>query len=986
MTDDKNNMPSPMDADDSTMDSGGSGSGEYTENVSQTAAAAGELPEEPVAVTVTENAGADEASDTESGAETDSSIAGNMSMSGEDGFYTRYRKQAIDTDDNFSAPDAEGARTGNMGDSTVDFEDSGKVAAGQSDQLSADAVTVEDSSAFSDDFGPTAADNYAEAASGSGLASSSSSSSSAAADDDDDNDAAVAAAGGPADAARAAGDATSDNAGDLESAVFAASAEAEQATETQSKKAARKPKEVLPQFPSLKTPPQASATMLSRLFDACAFIGPVVLTVLLLAQVFFSLQDARLLWISETVQAEALRNVLNGEWMVPMVNGGVFVAYPPLYLWLLSGIHEVLSWPAISGLLAPGTDLIALSMFAGTAVSALLLLWSVLGLARFVARLDLRGVFAAGCVLFGFFIFAGGLHHGGNQLFFAALVITAQIFIYRAMRYSGSAMPIMGTGFVFAAMAFLAGGPLGLLLPVLTAVLFAFWSGRPQRLLRKDFLLGFAFSLLPVVVWAGSIWAEGHYEVVVTLVREQIWGTLLHSLNYPESWWYYLVVLPLLLFPWILLVIFPHWAGFFSKETGEAIKGAFRGDHQGLAYVWLVFICALAGFLLLSSKSPLELMPLLAPVSIIAGRILLKLSPVRNMLLQRCYAVLLLVLAFGCAVIPVYMSGKAPSVLAWLGSLGVPQLGIDIGGVFIAAAIFLAAGCLFLGAVSSRRPEGTLVILLLMIVGLSYPAGVLTAPSLGPVLSPKRLSSDIAAHAAQGFKPYALGMSGDALAYYSGVEVTALPGPDSLASLLSAGGKIVLVSPVSAGRAQDVPRTAPVLSALSENQDDTAQPEGSSDAGSSAASDAVATSTNASAVASNSTASGAAADAASGGGGDVSGGTAGEEPATAANGTAGAQAAAGEQPATEAAVSAVSIPNHLIPDSWLKVGGYRLGSTEYVLLASEKLEAVATPDTDERSGAGASNGKGDKGGDSSEDGGPSDATSDSAQAANAPAG
>ncbi|MDR1124669.1 MAG: hypothetical protein LBM64_01195 [Deltaproteobacteria bacterium] len=536
----------------------------------------------------------------------------------------------------------------------------------------------------------------------------------------------------------------------------------------------KKPKERPPVFPRLKAEPRAPATLLSRLFDICALAGPLVLTALLLAQMFFPLQDIRPLWApGETVFADILRGVLNGDWLILNSNGQVYFDAPPLYFWFLAGVHYLLSLPGADFLLGGSFELadkIAASIFVGSALSGLLLLWATLFMARGVANFDRRGVFAAGAVLLGLFLFAGTLHYGSQDLFFCALVVAGQAFLFKGLRRSSSMFDI-GLGFAFASLAFLAKGLPGLLLPLLCSVLFAFWQGRPWRLLHKDFLLGFIFSLLPVLLWVGVIWADGHYEVVVRIIREQFIGAILLGWDYSGPWWYYLGALPVLLLPWVFLAIFPNWPGLASRETALAAKEAFRGSRQGLAFVWLALLCALFSFFLLSLKSPLDILLLFAPLSIVAGRIILGLSPLRNMLLQRILAVFFLVLAFAFAVLPVYFSGRAESVLGWLGDFGLPVLGVDIGGVFIISLAFLAAGCLLIGPVNARRPESTLLVVLVLVVGISCPLAGLGAPSLGKLLSPAENGQQLERYVEHGYTPLAWGVDGAPFAYYANSRV-----------------------------------------------------------------------------------------------------------------------------------------------------------------------------------------------------------------------
>jgi 4-amino-4-deoxy-L-arabinose transferase-like glycosyltransferase len=549
-------------------------------------------------------------------------------------------------------------------------------------------------------------------------------------------------------------------------------------------------------YPLLKVETQVRHTLFSRLYNCLSLLYPLILTALVLAVAFFQLQNIRDLWApGETVLAEVLKNVLAGDWQILQFNGSVYYDAPPLYFWFLTGIHQLVSLPVPDVLKCILPQSLAGVMFIGTALSSVFLLWATLFMARYVAGFDRRGAFAAGCVLLSFFLFLGILHYNCMDILFTALVIMAESLMFLALRRPSS-MWRMGLGFVFASLAFLVKGLPGLLVPIACAVLFAFWQARPWRLLRKDFLLGFFASLLPVVLWVGSIWAAGHHELVVLLIKKHFLGPIVQGWQFEGVWWYYCLALPLLLLPWILLVLFPNWLGFFSKGTFKAIAGAFRGAYQGLSFVWLSLICAAAGFLFLSSKNPLDLLPLLPPLAIIAGRLVLSLSPLRSMLLQRLLAVLLIIVALVFAVLPVYLSGKALSVLDFIGALGIPVLNVEIGGAYIIAVAFLAAGCLFIGGLNSRRPESTLLLMLLLVTGLAYPVSTFTAPSLDKMLSPKSAAQELRQYVDAGYTAFSFGVEVDPYVYYAdGAPLTFLaPDSASLDRVLHEDKKIILLA------------------------------------------------------------------------------------------------------------------------------------------------------------------------------------------------
>ncbi|MDR1241635.1 MAG: hypothetical protein LBM00_02460 [Deltaproteobacteria bacterium] len=552
-------------------------------------------------------------------------------------------------------------------------------------------------------------------------------------------------------------------------------------------------------YPLLTVEAKAAPTLCSRLFNGLSLLYPLILTALLLGAAFFQLQHIRGLWApEETVLAEVLKNMLNGDWIVLQFNGSVYYDAPPLYFWFLAGIYKLLAWPALGFLHVLLPHSLAALMFIGAALSSLFLLWATLFAARYVAGFDRRGCFASGCVLLGFFLFAGTLHYNCMDTLFAALVVMAEAMMFLALKRSSS-MWRMGLGFAFAALAFLVKGLPGLLVPVACAVLFAFWQARPWRLLRKDFLLGFIASLLPVVLWVGSIWASGHHEVVVRLIREHFIGPVLNGWQFNEAWWYYCLVLPLMLLPWAFLILFPNWLGLFSKGAFKVIAGAFRGAYQGLSFTWLSLLCAGAGFLFLSSKQPAALLLLVPPLAIIAGRLILGLSPLRNMFLHRLFALFFILLALIFAVLPVYISGQAPSVLDWLGGLGIPVLGVEIGGAYIIALACLVAGCLFIGGLNSRRPEGMLLVMLLLVTGLSWPVSLLAAPSLDKIMSPQSACPELEQYAGNGYAALSLGVPVAPFVHQTGgAGMTLLQDAEALERMRNENGKFILLAEAEA--------------------------------------------------------------------------------------------------------------------------------------------------------------------------------------------
>ncbi|MDL2285244.1 hypothetical protein LJB93_00695 [Desulfovibrio sp. OttesenSCG-928-F07] len=552
----------------------------------------------------------------------------------------------------------------------------------------------------------------------------------------------------------------------------------------------RKPaeKEQKVKYKRLESVCTAAPTVSSRLYGTMALAGFLIVTAFFLLQTVPALQQIRGLWYSDELrQADVLRNVFNGEWLRLCLNGSLYQEAPPFYFWFLAGLYKLLAMFGFD----IGTDYAQL-LFYGTAVSGLLFVWAVFLLARTVGNLDRRGSFAAGCVILSSLFIVFFFHYSNIDLFFAAFIIFSHIFMFKGLMHRRAPF-YMGMAFLCMAVAIMTKGALGFVFPLLSAVVFCIWSGRPGRLLKPDFLLGLIFALLPVVLWLGNIWAAGEHETVLNMLKEQVWNKAFGPAPRHEPWWYYLAMLPLVWLPWSFVFVLAPWHKIFSSNITDLIKSARSGERQGVAFIWVMFI---SGFILLSliqNKQPAYLMPLFGPLAVLCGRAVLNFSPVRSMLLQRLTAVMFFVLAAGFVLLPVYYSGSIPAVFAWLESVHMPEWEVKLNGIFLLAVILLGAICLLIGTVKARRPESTLLILLLTTTLFSYPMATMTMPSLDSVLSSKAASVEIKRYTALGYYPISFGVYHGVFSYYSGDVIHETDDWSELDRIMDFNPKVIVV-------------------------------------------------------------------------------------------------------------------------------------------------------------------------------------------------
>ena len=309
----------------------------------------------------------------------------------------------------------------------------------------------------------------------------------------------------------------------------------------------------------------------------------------------------RPLWpVDETRYASVAWEMwLRGDFLVPYINGEPYSHKPPLLFWLihlgwgLFGVNDW--WPRLIG------PLCALA-----AVPLLLrlgrLLWPQPSPASEAAQA------LSVWVLFGTLLFAALVTLTMFDLLLMLCVMAGMIGVLTlASGERRAGLFWLGAGI---GLGVLTKGPV-VLLHVLPAALAAPWwapqlKGKLARWHLDLFfgvLLGAAFAL----AWALPAAYFGGEEYRRAIFWGQTAGRVSESFAHRAPWWYYLPLLPLILFPWFVWPRF--WRGFFS--------GGWRDNGIRFLLAWLLF--TLAGFSLVSGKQAKYLVPFLPAFALLAG-------------------------------------------------------------------------------------------------------------------------------------------------------------------------------------------------------------------------------------------------------------------------------------------------------------------------------------------------------------------------------
>ena len=373
---------------------------------------------------------------------------------------------------------------------------------------------------------------------------------------------------------------------------------------------------------------------------------------------------------------------LRGDFLVPFKNGEPYSHKPPFMFWMfhagwaLFGVNEW--WPRlISPLFSAGTLLLTYRFARG--------LWpqyaSLGGQAALILMSTLLWI-----------------------VFSAATMFDVMLAFWVVMGMHGTLDAANGNrrGFVVLGIAIglgvLTKGPVILLNLLPVAVLAPWWNPGLQWVrwfggILLAVLLGAAIAL----AWALPAGMAGGEDYRNAIFWGQTANRMVESFAHRRPFWWYLPLLPLLLFPWFT------WPGSWQALAQHRKTGLDRGTRFCVAWMLPVFIA----FSFISGKQPQYLLPLFPAFALLVARVLAGQSRTQvglPALLIAALGVVLILAANGriaavykeVAVLPPMWPGVAMLALAlaaWLaGRRGVsPQLNLALLGAAALALVQLAA-------------------------------------------------------------------------------------------------------------------------------------------------------------------------------------------------------------------------------------------------------------------------------------------------------
>lgn len=303
----------------------------------------------------------------------------------------------------------------------------------------------------------------------------------------------------------------------------------------------------------------------------------IALAIVLLS-VFLSPLQRELYVGDETKYSQVVREMREGSFFLPTLEGSPFTHKPPLHFWIVDlltypfGVYSI--WPFVIPSL----------------VAFALLLWLMGRMGGPMAS------FVCGTSL----LMWGSAQTARMDVAFAALLALSAWMLYRYFEGERTLMyAAIAAGF-----AFLVKGPMA---PVIAIALFAFESIRRRRKPRaREVLAVIPLLVIPllwlvpaILVGGESFWREIFYKQTV--------GRAVGAWVHKSPPWFYLVRAPLTLMPWFFLAV-------------AAIVAAYRRNDERAKFAVSWILAVLVPYSLLSSKLDVYMITMIPAIALVIGR------------------------------------------------------------------------------------------------------------------------------------------------------------------------------------------------------------------------------------------------------------------------------------------------------------------------------------------------------------------------------
>jgi len=292
--------------------------------------------------------------------------------------------------------------------------------------------------------------------------------------------------------------------------------------------------------------------------------------------------------------------LVSGDWLTPRLNGLPFFHKPPLLHWLdaislsIFGVNELALRlvPALHG----GLMIVALYLVARHIST------------ETIAR---RAAIMLGTGL-GFWV--GGQYVNHDMLVATWIGLAIWSFALAFMAGDKPNAWLARLGFVACALGMLSKGLIGFALPGLVLLIWLIWTRQLKKIIYLPWLSG--LSLFALVAGPWFVLAQRTYPGFFNymFIGQQLNRYTAATYNNPRPWWFYLLALVLLLFPWVFFAL-----GQVRRVTTMTLSNAIGMEQAWWRLCWSWVLGILVFFSIPNSKLVGYILPVLPPLALLAA-------------------------------------------------------------------------------------------------------------------------------------------------------------------------------------------------------------------------------------------------------------------------------------------------------------------------------------------------------------------------------
>ncbi len=292
--------------------------------------------------------------------------------------------------------------------------------------------------------------------------------------------------------------------------------------------------------------------------------------------------------------------LVSGDWLTPRLNGIPFFHKPPYLYWLEAISVAVFGVNELALRLVP-------ALHAGLMLSAL-----YLAAGRFCSELIAR----RSAIMLGTSLsfLVGGQYINHDMLVACWISVAIWCFALAFMAGDKPHATLARLGFLACALGMLSKGLIGIALPGMVIFFWLIWTRQFKKIVYLPWGSGLALFGLVALPW--FVRAQQTYPDFFNymFVGQQFNRYTAAVYNNPQPWWFYLLALALLLFPWAFFAL-----GQVRRVTTMTRATALDLTQDGWRLCWVWVLAILVFFSIPNSKLIGYILPVVPPLALLAA-------------------------------------------------------------------------------------------------------------------------------------------------------------------------------------------------------------------------------------------------------------------------------------------------------------------------------------------------------------------------------